>query len=46
MKKIIVIAALAILSLMTGCTVLTSPFGAGENKDSYDQGSFGGHSHH
>ena len=45
MKKMIVwTLALVLLTAISGCTVLT-PSGEG-NSNSYDQGSFGGHSHH
>lgn len=48
MKKVIVSTlALVLLTVVTGCTVLT-PSGEGYNSNSYDRGSFGGggHSHH
>lgn len=47
MKKLIVSAfVLVLLTVVSGCTVLT-PSGEGYNGNSYDRGSFGGgHSHH
>ena len=46
MKKMIVSTlALVLLTVETGCTVLT-PYGEGYNSHSYDRGNFGGHSHH
>ena len=44
MKKMIVATlALVLLTVVTGCTVLTP---SGESYNSSDRGSFGGHSHH
>lgn len=46
MKKLIVsVFVLILLTVVSGCTVLT-PSGEGYNGNSYDRGNFGGHSHH